>query len=272
MAENTKIEWATHTFNPWIGCQKVGPGCDFCYAEILATQRLGVTWGPGAPRKHTAVSTWNQPRKWNRKAEASGDRPRVFCSSLADVFDNAVDPAWRHDLGQLIRETPFLDWLLLTKRIGNAVDMLYAMFDGDLPPNFRVGATIVNQDEWNRDVPKIAQVAVLIGKARIFLSMEPLLGAVDLAAHPRYDWTKIVGWVIVGGESGRQARPMHPDWLISLRDQCLAAGVTFMFKQWGEWLPVHRSDVHRTGYEFQKVGKKASGRRLHGETLDGVPA
>ncbi|WP_197282885.1 DUF5131 family protein [Novosphingobium sp. ST904] len=93
MAENSAIEWTHHTFNPWIGCTKVGPGCDNCYASDLATVRLGVKWGPGEERRHTAASTWKQPRVWNRKAEAVGTRFRVFCASLADVFDNEAQPS-----------------------------------------------------------------------------------------------------------------------------------------------------------------------------------
>lgn len=291
MGENTKIEWAAHTLNPWIGCTKVGPGCDHCYAETLSKNRLGVEWGVGAERRRTKPATWNQARKWDRQAAASGTRPRVFCASLADVFDNAVDPAWRADLGVLIRETPNLDWLLLTKRIGNAADMLAAMFDFDIPANVRIGATIVNQTEWMRDAPKIAAVAVLVGKDRVFLSMEPLLGRVDLTGHPRYQWDRIVGWVIVGGESGLHARPMHVSWADSLRDQCARAGVPFMFKQWGEWRPWHPRDDRDVVYldergnghpipalagagatPIVKAGKKDAGRDLHGVTHDGVPA
>ena len=129
MADNSNIEWCDHTFNPWEGCQKVSPECDNCYAEAR-NQRFagGTNWGPKAPRRRTSVSNWNKPRRWNRDHAAffaaHGRRQRVFCASLADVFDNAVDRQWRIDLFQLIHETPNLDWQLLTKRPQNMRRML----------------------------------------------------------------------------------------------------------------------------------------------------
>lgn len=289
MAENSTIEWTDHTFNPWIGCTKVGPGCDNCYAESLATARLGVAWGADAARRRTADSTWKLPLRWNRQAAKFGIRYRVFCASLADVFDNRVPGQWRTDLAELIRATPHLDWLLLTKRIGNADVMLGNMFDYDLPTNFRVGATIVNQDEWDRDVAKIAQISVLIGKARIFLSMEPLLGPVYLY-RSRYSFPGVVGQVIVGGESGPNARALHIEWARALRDQCRADGVPFLFKQWGEWFPYgeidadgHQNSITRgeklgvwhewpDGGGFSvRLGKKLAGRMLDGVQHDGFP-
>lgn len=262
MAENSAIEWTDHTFNPWEGCQKVGPGCDHCYAETRNARYGGGTapnWGPGAPRRRTLPANWRKPLAWQRNAAAffaeHGRRQRVFCASLADVFDNAVDPVWRIELATLIAKEPDLDWLLLTKRIGNAAAMLQAMFDAPAypPANVWLGATVVNQAEADRDVPKLLAAPA----ARRFLSMEPLLGPVDLTKiawdvagygmegalrvpdEPddfRY-WsheTQGIDWVIVGGESGPGARPMHPHWARSLRDQCAAAGVPFLFKQWGD--------------------------------------
>lgn len=261
MAEFSAIEWTDHTFNPWIGCTKVGPGCDNCYAADLSRARLGVPWGPGQPRRHTAASTWKQPRAWNNRAARLGIRYRVFCASLADVFDNEVPAEWRADLFTLIRETPHLDWLLVTKRIGNAAKMAEAA--GGWPVNVWLGATIVNQVEADRDVPKLLAIN---GPRYRFLSMEPLLGPVDLTSikAPRYadepedslniDWRfdalsngdhywfdgehgqpgdcgdgpfreHRIDWVITGGESGPGARPSHPDWFRALRDQCAAATV-----------------------------------------------
>lgn len=317
MAENSAIEWTDHTFNPWIGCTKVGPGCDNCYAADLSRARLGVPWGPGQPRRHTAASTWKQPRAWNNRAARLGIRYRVFCASLADVFDNEVPAEWRADLFALIRETPHLDWLLVTKRIGNAAKMAEAA--GGWPVNVWLGATIVNQAEAERDIPKL--LAFDGGPLIRFLSMEPLLGPVDLSkvrwhvgGYPMEGalptpgepddfiyWAHQYGiaWVIVGGESGPHARPMHPDWARSLRDQCAAAGVPFLFKQWGEHsLSYDRdrddpdwrrcSDQERTrgqwlnlaggtGFHGERVhyaarvGKKAAGRLLDGVQHDGVP-
>ena len=322
MSENTKIEWATHTFNPWEGCQKVGPGCDNCYAEARNARFAGgtaINWGPGAPRRRTSEANRQLPYRWNRNHDKffaeHGRRQRVFCSSLADVFDNAVDPAWRDNLFALIAATPNLDWLLLTKRIGNVGNMLPVPFDFDKHfPNVWLGATIVNQEEADRDIPKLLTVPA----AKRFLSMEPLLGPVDLtevqvpAEHDKlnhsgyypsrfnaltteYDDKHFhqppiaIDWIIVGGESGPNARPMHPAWARSLRDQCLAAGVPYLFKQWGEWLPGSQADesdgeqirlvgrctkAHRweNATHSWDIGKKAAGRLLDGRTWDEVPA
>jgi protein gp37 len=151
MAENSKIEWTNHTFNPWEGCQKVGPGCDHCYAEAR-DQRFtgGKHWGPGAPRRRTSPANWNQPLRWNKLAQHNAERglprPRVFCASLADVFDNAVPTGWRDDLWALIASTPHLDWLLLTKRPGNIAAMLPPSWGAGWP-NVWLGCTVVNQTE-----------------------------------------------------------------------------------------------------------------------------
>ena len=170
MSENSKIEWCDHTFNPWEGCQKVGPGCDHCYAEARNARFGGgsaINWGPGATRRRTSPSNWRKPLAWNAAHDeffaAHGRRQRVFCASLADVFDNAVSVQWRYDLLRLIMNTPNLDWLLLTKRIGNAEAMLeQAMraltvgregWRDNYLPNIWLGATIVNQEEADRDVP-----------------------------------------------------------------------------------------------------------------------
>jgi protein gp37 len=268
MTENTKIEWADHTFNPWVGCQKVGPGCDHCYAEGWAKRSGLVTWGPGADRRLTSPANWRQPLKWNAQAAASGTRPRVFCASLADVFDNAVPATWRSGIWDLITQTPHLDWLLLTKRPGNIADMLPTSWGPKGWPNVWLGCTVVNQAEADRDIPKLLAVPAQVH----FLSLEPLLGPIDLWRwagvhhHPdndldaaqsraaieavlkaaRRQMRKIHGrssgidWVIAGGESGPKARPMHPDWVRNLRDQCQAAGVPFLFKQWGEWTTATR--------------------------------
>lgn len=224
--EGTGISWADLTFNPWIGCQKVGPACDHCYAETLATTRLGVEWGPGAQRRRTAPGNWSKVTRWNRYAEEAGVQLRVFCASLADVFDNAVDPVWRLDLARVIERTPNLQWMLLTKRIGNAREMLESMFPAGVPANVALGVTIANQAEADRDLPRALAIKQGLGIRRLFLSMEPLLGPVDLARY-------LVGvdLVIVGGESGRGARSMPDDWAVQIKFQCAQAQVPFHFKQ-----------------------------------------
>ena len=256
MSANSKIEWCDHTFNPWIGCTRVSPGCDNCYAEAQDKFRRWTLWGWGGPRRRTSASTWAMPSRWNAQAEAfhaqHGRRQRVFCASLADVFDNAVSEDWRADLFDLIVATPNLDWMLLTKRIGNVLGMVpydWTCPRRGWPSHVWLGATIVNQAEADRDIPKLLSVPA----AKRFLSMEPLLGPVNLERPmpgPDLDqgggasicqpWMIQSGidWVIVGGESGPNARPMHPAWSLGLRDQCHAAGVPVLFKQWGEWLPI----------------------------------
>lgn len=246
MGEDSNIEWTDHTFNPWIGCTKVSPGCDNCYAEKLATQRLGVAWGPHAERRFAAESTWHHPARWNRKAQKEGRRARVFCASLADVFDNQVPDQWRLDLWHLIHQTPHLDWLLLTKRPQNIAAMLPQPATLGFPawgegwPNVWLGTTVESQAEADRRIPHLLSVPARVR----FLSCEPLLGPVNLRGWETFDhgWhsrpgedTPRIDWVIAGGESGHGARPMHPDWARSLRDQCQAAGVPFFFKQWGDW-------------------------------------
>ena len=267
MSENSTIEWTDHTFNPWEGCQKVGPGCDHCYAETRNARFAGgvaINWGPGAPRRRTSAANWRKPLQWNAAHgefyAAHERRQRVFCASLADVFDNAVDPQWRADLFHLIEQTPNLDWLLLTKRIGNAEKMIREarlslvgstrLVVPDVLPNVWIGATIVNQEEANRDIPKLLDTPARVR----FLSMEPLLGPVDLtrldpslfaasanALTGRWKWkdgparteTAAIDWVICGGESGPDARPMHPSWPRALHDQCKKAGAAFFMKQMG---------------------------------------
>lgn len=278
MAETT-IEWTRgpngeqgFTFNPWEGCNGISPACDNCYAEARNKRFNGgvaINWGPHAPRRRTSPANWAKPLKWNTDAAAKGTRYRVFCASLADVFDNQVPPEWRADLFKLILATPHLDWLLLTKRIGNAFQMMVSAggFYEPSPgayapqPNIWLGATIANQTEADRDIPKLLAVPARVR----FLSMEPLLGPVDLR-HLRTqeaaekwgeDWhfdaltgrfchgepeeleagSPTLHWVITGGESGHGARPSHPEWFRILRDQCAGAGVPFFFKQWGDWLP-----------------------------------
>lgn len=311
MAEGTKIEWTDHTFNPWVGCMKVGPGCDHCYAEAMMDKRLHrVQWGAGQPRKRTSAANWREPLRWQANAQRfqaeHGRRQRVFCASLADVFDNEVPDSWREDLFALIEATPHLDWLLLTKRIGNAANMLPWSACSSAWGNVWIGATVVNQTEADRDIPKLLGTPA----AKRFLSMEPLLGPVDLTTHlwgrpkPCHDCPKDadcecgylrrgffttdpkLDLLITGGESGHNPRPSHPDWFRSLRDQCVAAGVAFFFKQWGEWapddhfvrMPASDEAIHEWGDGVEitgrswRYGKKAAGRQLDGREWNEFPA
>ena len=208
--KNSSIEWTDHTFNPWIGCTKVSPGCDHCYAEATMDKRLHkVQWGTGQPRQRTSEAYWSQPLKWNKERymqcaacgwrgaaaaqiigcgqcgslDIDDTRARVFCASLADLADNEVPTVWRQHLMSRVADTPNLDWLVLTKRIGNARQMLSdaSMHDGRLltandeyrpPSNLWIGATIVNRDELVRDAAKLKTTPA----AKHFWSVEPMLG------------------------------------------------------------------------------------------------
>lgn len=356
------------------------------YAEALMDTRMGkARWGADNPRVRTSAANWKLPLRWNAQPFAgcnecgwrgvpikgatgyqcaaclhvnlAPQRRRVFCASLADVFDNEVDPQWRADLLELIDATPNLDWLLLTKRIGNVVRLLTDLRDsepsdvrwgrlnawlehGRPPENVWLGATICNQAEADRDIPKLLATPAAVR----FVSIEPMLGPVDVERYlepldvycpdtcdggrmvkrseietwqdrgeerpfcpscglSQATWESAghgIDWVIAGGESGAHARPSHPDWFRSLRDQCAAAGVAFMFKQWGEWAPgesatstLNRRAVEtaewfdgqwnfatiRGGDEFDvrdepdlyRAGKKAAGRLLDGVEHNGFP-
>lgn len=307
MAENSKIEWTDHTFNAWVGCTKVSGACDFCYAEGWA-KRTGHPELWNGKRRQTSPAYWLQPLKWNAAAEAARKRARVFCCSLADVFDNQAPQEWRNDLFNLIYRTPWLEWQLLTKRPQNILKMVKAA--GGLPSNAALGTTTEDQKEANRRVRHLQRAAAKLRPLYSFLSCEPLIGPVDLyeagAIVMRGDCIPdedlSIDWVICGGESGGKARPMHPDWARSLRDQCAAAGIPYHFKQWGEWAPGENCGAAPTRTErtadwfanrwhfsavtpkaseeghrddepdVYRIGKKRAGRHLDGVEHNGMPA
>lgn len=386
MGQNSSIEWTHHTFNPWIGCAKVGPGggCKNCYAETLMDKRRGrVQWGPHGTRSRTSPATWKQPLQWNERrwncpecghwSKEGGEclrtvitetrhrdhdgpyvrghsrpcpgvrefieRPRVFCASLADVFEDRDDlKEWRDDLFKLIDATPNLDWLLLTKRPERIPEVwprgIYRPFgfvpcqnDRGYRPNVWMGTSVEDQECADLRIPQLLKAADLARFA--FLSVEPLLGPVDLdpmwvtckrcngtmsipvegggdpcpeCLKPFQGVRPAINWVIVGGESGPGARPMHPEWARSIVKQCAEAQVPVLFKQWGEWAPcgkVHsRQDFYggrcvegatggvtsvlgmvergrmvemSPGVVLEKVGKKKAGRVLDGVTHNAFP-
>ena len=317
MAETSAIEWTDATFNPWIGCTKISPACDHCYAEALMDQRHGrVKWG--GERSRTSAANWQQPRRWQKQAPdffaKHGRRRRVFCASLADVFDNQVPDDWRADLWALIRDCPDLDWLLLTKRPQNIGKMLPLFWD-EVKGHVWLGTTVEDQQRADQNIPHLLQHDAAVR----FVSIEPMLGPIQLddicdgwkfidALRGNW-WHDAPGgqgaiargqakldWVIAGGESGHQARPSHPDWFRSLRDQCTAADVPFLFKQWGEWAPsslggdigAWSSEERRLNHNgewtgqmspdqcswpdtMNRVGKKRAGRLLDGVEHNGFP-
>jgi len=313
MAVKTRIEWCDSTANYWRGCTEVskeesgGGGCDNCYAESMNNWlHGGENWGPGAPR-HKYDTTSRIVRSWQRQAsrfaQEHGRRRRIFVNSTADTFDNEVEQAWREEIWDDIRACPDLLFMVLTKRIGNARGMLPADW-GCGYPNVMLLATVVNQREVDRDVPKLL---ALPARWR-GISVEPQLGPIDLTrVNP-----ETAGWkererygdvlrgvmleqelvdnrrsaecpldgkldlVINGGESGRRARPSHPAWFRSLRDQCEEAGTAYLLKQIGEWVAREavedtRADppkslvyVAKHDMTYRRVGKNAAGRALDG--------
>jgi protein gp37 len=233
MGVETAISWCDHTFNPWWGCTKVSPACTHCYAETFSRRVGQKVWGVDAPRRFFGPKHWAEPLKWNRDALKAGVRRRVFCASMADVFEDRPDLLdERRRLFDVIDETRGLDWLLLTKRPENIARLMPGFWNGCVWPNVWLGTTVENQEYADQRIPHLLAVDAVVR----FLSVEPMLGPIDLR-FPFSDNALMVDrhvdWVIAGGESGAQCRASNPDWLRSLRDQCVNAGVWFHFKQWG---------------------------------------
>lgn len=266
MGEATKIQWTDYTFNPWIGCAKVHTGCLHCYAEAdMGIRRKRVVWGDGVngTRSRTADDYWKQPYKWNREAEAAGVRAKVFCSSLADIFEDRNElSAWRKDLFKVIDDTPDLDWQLLTKRPENILkfwpsrdDYQYVAEAGALNEfpmhrrdNVWLGTSVSNQVTANKLVPDLLKCRDLC--PILFLSCEPLIGRFSIETWlpsedgfvaytgngPRHvlDGAAAIDWVIVGGESGPKARMCDPDWINRIVEQCFFSNVPVFVKQMGQ--------------------------------------
>lgn len=247
MGENSKIEWTDHTFNPWIGCQKVSPGCDHCYAEAMMDHRYGrVTWGPHGERKRTSAANWRLPMRWAKAARRDGARRRVFCASLADVFDNQVPDGWRSDLFALIEDTPELDWLLLTKRPENIAKMVWAKWDAGLPFNIWLGTTCEDQKNFDRRWPILMAVPAVVR----FISYEPAIGKLSLPMHGPYP-----DWIICGGESGAETRFMEPEWAYDLLADCAFANIAFFMKQMTKKAPIPSDLMVR---QFPRTGGPAN--------------
>lgn len=344
MGENSAIEWTDHTFNPWMGCTKVAAGCANCYAERDMDKHYHkVQWGPHGTRVKTVAANWAKPLKWNREAAEAGVRARVFCASLADVFEDwdreirdhkgkvvhkceqcgtlhggdsisaygfecgAVAAPFdknprrcgglcrvismddlRRDLFALIDATPELDWILLTKRPENIKAMWPRGYGAKIvDPDYQffrrnvwLLTSIAEQADYDKNRWPLAECRELVPV--LGYSAEPLVGPIDLG-DDFWESGCCVDWVIVGGESGPDARPMHPDWARSIRDQCLAAGVAFHFKQWGESLPFDQCGAagiklpiedamnHAMSGAPVRCGKKKAGRLLDGREWNEYP-
>jgi len=236
MGENSNIGWTHHTFNPWHGCTKVSPACKNCYAAGVDARfsEVGAAhWGDNARRKFMRDRYWDQPLKWNEHAAAAGERHRVFCGSMCDVFEclpfthlDMMEMAdARSRLWDLIKKTSHLDWLLLTKRPENIGDMLPSMFGAPWQPNVWLGVTAEDQEWADKRIPVLLDVPAVVH----FVSHEPALGVVDIS-----DWASGKGridWLITGCESGPNRRPMDIHTARVMRDQCVSAGIPFFYKQ-----------------------------------------
>lgn len=238
MGEKTKIEWCDHTFNPWLGCTKVSPGCKFCYAEQMADLRYHkVRWGIGQSRRRTGPNYWKDPFKWVKKAGELDHRPRVFGGSFCDWADAEVPDEWRLEYFELIRRTPELDWLLLTKRPVEAKKFLnrYANWPWS---NVWLGTSVENQATASIRIPQLLDIPARVR----FLSCEPLLEWIDLTSGiQKHSWNPVgegtsldgIHWVILGGESGDKARPCNHAWISSMGEQCRRKNVSLFVKQLG---------------------------------------
>ena len=234
MGMGTSISWCDHSWNPWQGCIRVSPGCTNCYAETLSKRWGKDIWGPGSKRERTSAANWAKPLQWQKKAQKEDRRYKVFCASMADVFednDQLID--WRLDLFDLVKATPMLDWQILTK-CPDVARLFFKLRSDYLLPNIWLGTSIENQEYADRRIPELLKVPA---KVR-FLIVEPLLGPINLDP---YFWHNGIGfrldnspeWVIVGGESGHNARPFYLGWARDLIRQCQAANVPVFMKQLG---------------------------------------
>lgn len=311
MAKASNIEWTDSTVNFWWGCTKVGPGCDHCYAETWSKRTGGNIWGTGVARRKikSAVALLhrlNGDTVWPIMANRSR---RVFIQSMSDLFDLEVPVEWFAEAWQTIERCGQLNIQIVTKRISAVEKRLAAIGVTTWPKHAGLMITVCNQAEADRDIPRLLELKMKLGIPWVGLSMEPLLGPAHILKYlyPLCDrcspWETpcrtgcenctSVDWVIVGGESGSGARPIHPDWVRTIRDECKEAGVAFFFKQWGDWHPCeviegvgYPMQGHKpfdsweapvfdpeitSGWNWRRLGKKAAGRTLDGTTHNEFP-
>lgn len=231
------ISWCDWTFNPWNGCWKISPGCKNCYAAALDHWLGGDNWQRGGPRTFFGDAHWRRPLKWNKEAAeaaAAGRRPRVFCASIADILERHPDPAIlikqeeaRERTFELVRNTPNLDWMFLTKRIEEA-DTTFPWIHGDAkaPHNAWLGVTAEDDEHARRRIPQLQELRPYF--AKLFVSYEPAIGEINWDA----DLLRDIDLVIFGDESGRNRRDANLEWAKRTRDACAQYGSKFHFKQW----------------------------------------
>lgn len=310
MGKNSAIEWTEDTWNPWHGCHKVSQGCKNCYMF-----RDKARYGQDPNVVVRSKTKFHDPLKW--------PEPRkIFTCSWSDFFIEEAD-AWRDEAFAIMALTPQHTYQVLTKRPERMLEYVGTILDSNIDdcirtlghsfdyarievaqaltrfedgrgilPNVWLGVSVEDQKTADERIPLLLQTPAAVR----WLSMEPLLGPVDIHAWLPDEWsggarqdapygdTPPIDWAVVGGESGPDARPMHPDWVRSIRDECTAVNVPFFFKQWGEWYPLASADEasqarykHADMHEFDDgirmvtIGKKAAGRLLDGRTWDEMP-
>jgi protein gp37 len=297
MSDNTGIEWTDATWNPTTGCTKVSAGCDHCYAETIAHRFAGTAAYPDGFEPTLRPERLELPLRWTRPR-------RIFVNSMSDLFHDDVDPGYIAQVWATMARAPRHTFQILTKRharmrslvAGDLYDQVVAelsLATGHLEqrivwplPNVWLGVSVESQQWAGIRIPALLGTPAAVR----FISAEPLLGPIELHPYwtdgrPQYGPAETLergprlDWVIAGGESGRGARPMHPDWPRSLRDQCVNNDVPFLFKPWGEWRPTRADDslerrpvVEIDGRTMRRVGKKTAGRELDGRTWDQYPA
>jgi len=242
MATNSAIEWTERTWNPTTGCTKVSPGCRNCYAEVMARRLKGI----GVKGYENGFALTLQPERLEEPLRRK--KPTVyFVNSMSDLFHEAIPEDFIRQVFDVIRDAPQHTFQVLTKRADRMQQFLKSF---DPPGNVWIGVTVENKMHGLPRIEKLRRT-----KAHIrFLSMEPLLehlGNIDLSG---------INWVIIGGESGPKARPMKPEWVERIKQQCENQNISFFFKQWGGW-----------GADGKKRTKKANGRLLFGRTWDNMP-
>lgn len=298
MAENTLIEWADHTANLWMGCTKISPACDNCYAELLCTTRMGMEWGPHADRRKVKAGM-QLIGKLQRAAAKNGGvdpklgrRARVFVNSLSDFFDNhkSIDPEWRTEFYRAAEQSSDVILILVTKRPENVPKMVPPAWlkPGGWPAHVWLMVTAEDQLRWDSRVSKLLNIADI---EVMGVSIEPMLGPIDPTnvcgglyfqdpftgrrwhdAPDGINTTSDFGgrklsWIIIGGESGSKARPVEEAAIYPVLNACERTGVAFFFKQWGEYAPRPGPD----GLEMRRVGKKSAGRTLGGKIYSQFP-
>lgn len=236
MGVKTDISWASSTFNCWWICTEVTPGCDNCYAREFA-KRLGYGWGKGVPRKTFGDAHWNEPLRWNKLAKNSGKPWRVFCGSMCDVMDDEAPEGERERLWRLIDATPHLTWLLLTKRPHRYERYLPGAFEHS---NVWLGTTTENQDFYDIRWPILRDVSYKCGLVA-WISYEPALGPLTMR-DLQFDYG-LPNWIIFGGESGPNRRPMDPLWARNVLQGCQDTGVSFFMKQFSARTPKQGAEL-----------------------------